>query len=116
MAIVQTINVYQFRDAFRDMQRHGNFSYEGMEILFNYLEEYSDSTGEPIELDVIALCCEYNESTVDEIIKDYQIDIDLSDIDQEDIESAKREAVEEYLQENTSVCGETADGFVYACF
>jgi hypothetical protein len=29
--------------------------------LFDYLEEYEDSTGEELELDVIAICCEFTE-------------------------------------------------------
>lgn len=121
MAIVQTVNsVYQFRDAFRACDRHGNFSYEGMQILFDYLENLSEDIGEPVELDVIALCCEYNESTIDEIISDYNIEVDLDSSidaqDQEEVEEIKREAVRDYLEYNTSVCGETTDGFVFAVF
>ncbi len=121
MAIVSTIDsVSQFRDAFREMGRQNNFSYEGMEILFNYLEEYSECTEEPIELDVIALCCDYSEDSVDDIISNYSIDVDLDSCldaqDQDEVEDIKREAVREYLNDNTIVCGETSDGFVYAVF
>ena len=56
----QTINEYQFRDAFMSI-RPDNFSYEGAKALYEYLESYEDDTGEEIELDVIALCCEYTE-------------------------------------------------------
>ena len=39
MAIVQSINnVYQFREAFRLAGRSDQFSYEGLEVLFDYLE------------------------------------------------------------------------------
>ena len=68
MAIVQTIDLYQFREAFRAYNRMDNFSYEGLEVLFDYLDNLSDDIGEPIELDVIALCCEYYESSIEEII------------------------------------------------
>ena len=57
----QIINQYQFRDAFHKMGRGEQFSYAGLSALFDYLEDYEDSTGEEIELDVIALCCEYAE-------------------------------------------------------
>jgi len=50
-----------FHDAFREMNRDNNFSFEGKDALFEYLEEYEDSTGEAVELDIIALCCEYTE-------------------------------------------------------
>ena len=37
----QTINLYQFRDAFQRMDRK-NFSYEGLEVLFDFFEEVED--------------------------------------------------------------------------
>jgi hypothetical protein len=43
------------------MGRGDQFSYEGLIALFDYLEMLEDDIGEPIELDVISLCCEYSE-------------------------------------------------------
>lgn len=57
----QTIGKGQFRDAFQNMNRGDNFGYDALGALFDYLEEYEDSTGEEIELDVISLCCEYTQ-------------------------------------------------------
>jgi hypothetical protein len=54
MAIVQTVNIYEFREAFRRMDRQDQFSYEGLEVLFDYLDNLSDDIGEPFEPDVIA--------------------------------------------------------------
>ena len=54
----QTINFSQFRDEFKAI-RPTNFDGEGLKLLFAYLEEYEESTGEEVELDVIALCCDY---------------------------------------------------------
>ena len=59
----QTVNFNDFRDAFRAFDRMENFSYEGMQALFDYLEQLEEDTGEEIELDVIALCCDYSEAT-----------------------------------------------------
>ena len=113
MAIVQNINnVYQFREAFRLAGRMDQFSYEGLEVLFDYLEEYSESTGEPVELDVVALCCEYYELSIQELIDNYNIDVSDADGDEDEIELI----VKEYLQESTSLCGEVMGGFVYAAF
>ena len=70
MAIVKTVNFYDFERAFVDAGRGDNFSYEGKQILFDYLENLSEEMGEPIELDVIALCCEYSEMTLTEVIKE----------------------------------------------
>ena len=112
MAIVQTVDLYEFREAFKRYNRQDQFSYEGLEILFDYLDNLSDDIGEPIELDVIALCCEYYESSIDELIDNYSIDVSDADGDEEEIKSI----VEDYLQYNTIVCGETAGGFIYAAF
>ncbi len=57
----QTVNFSEFCDRFRDMNRNENFTYDGKRALFDYLEEYEESTGEEVELDIIALCCEYTE-------------------------------------------------------
>ena len=58
--MIQTINEYQFADAFKSI-RPDNFSYEGLKALYDYLEQYEDDTGDQIELDVIAICCDYTE-------------------------------------------------------
>jgi len=59
--MIQTITKSEFTTAFHRMGRGNNFTYEGLSALYDYLEDYEDSTGEQIELDVIAFCCEYNE-------------------------------------------------------
>ena len=113
MAIVQSINnVYQFREAFRLAGRSDQFSYEGLEVLFDYLDELSEDTGEPIKLDVVALCCEYYESSIEELINNSSIDVSDTDGDEDEIELI----VKEYLQKSTSLCGEVMGGFVYAAF
>ena len=112
MAIVQSINnVYQFREAFRLAGRMDQFSYEGLEALFDYLEELSEDTGEPIELDVVALCCEYYESSIDEIVDNYNLDLSEYDDGNDALQY-----VRDWLNDNTSVCGEVEGGFVYAAF
>ena len=55
-----TVNENEFIDIFGDCNRSDNFSLAGRVALFNYLEELEEDMGE-IELDVIALCCEYTE-------------------------------------------------------
>lgn len=57
----QSINFYEFERAFVEHGRGNQFSYEGLKTLFHMLEEYEESTEEEIELDVIALCCEFTE-------------------------------------------------------
>ena len=67
-----TVSSYDFERAFIDCNRENSFSYAGKKALFDYLEEYEEETGEEIELDVIALCCEYTEyENVEEFIQAY---------------------------------------------
>ena len=56
----KTINFNELSRWF-EQNRPNNFSRVGLQGLFDYLEEYEESTGESIEFDPIALCCEYSE-------------------------------------------------------
>jgi hypothetical protein len=111
-----TVSKYDFERAFVDADRKENFSYEGLGLLFDYLEEYEDSTGEEVELDVIALCCDYAEETVSDIARNYSIDLSHLDAEDDDYEDQCIDAVRDYLENNTQLVGETATGFVYAVF
>ena len=108
-----TLTLSSFVQAFCATGRTEHFSYDGLEALFNYLEELEKDTGEEIELDVIAICCEYTESTVEEIASDYSIDLSEAEGDEDEIASI----VEGYLNENTMIVAKLDNGnFVYAQF
>ena len=57
----QTINFYDFRQAFQQHGRENQFSHEGLSTLFDMLEEYEQDIDKELELDVIALCCDFTE-------------------------------------------------------
>jgi len=65
----RTVNVYDFRQAFKDSGRNDNFTYEGLGALFEYFEGLEEDTGEEMELDVIGICCEFYEY---EDLKEFQ--------------------------------------------
>ena len=78
------------------------FSYEGKKALFEYLEEYEESTGEEIEFDPIALCCEYSEEkTALDHAENYG-GFDANEIEDED-DSDKEERALLFLQDHTQV-------------
>jgi hypothetical protein len=106
-----TVSRYDFERAFVDADRKENFSYEGLNALFDYLESYEEETGQEIELDVIALCCDYTEDTVKGIAEAYGLELP-----EDETEEEHRQAVFDYLTDHTSVVGDTADGFVYLSF
>jgi hypothetical protein len=67
------INQCDFIDTFQKSETYkNNFSYDGLVALFEYFEQYEESTGERIELDVVAICCEYSEySSAIKVMKEY---------------------------------------------
>ena len=98
--MIQTVTFDDFRNSFSD-QYKDNFTYEGKRALFDYLEELEDETGKQIELDPVALCCEYTEyEDLKELKKDYS-----------EIETM------EQLKDKTTVIevGETGR-FIIACY
>ena len=91
------INFTQFNDQFHKMGRGDNFSYEGLMLLFDYIEELNPD----YSLDVTALCCEYSENSPSDIARDYSIEGDILSV----------------LQDNTCVVGITSKGnIIYSNF
>lgn len=50
-----------FMDAFTKAGRGGNFTYEALKTMFSYFEEIEECTEQPMNLDVISICCDYTE-------------------------------------------------------
>tara|TARA_R110001599_G_scaffold180363_4_gene372990 strand:- start:820 stop:1119 length:300 start_codon:yes stop_codon:yes gene_type:complete len=95
------VNFYTFRNWF-NTNRPNDFSYNGLQALWDMLEEYEDSTGEEIEFDPIALCCEYDEyDNIEEFHKTYDKE------DYPDIES---------IQDNTMVWEFGTESFIIQSF
>ena len=80
--MIQTVSKYDFEDAFLKSDTYkDNFSYEGLVALFEYLEDYEESTGEQIEFDMVALACEYSEyKNLKEIKENYNDIKSLEDL------------------------------------
>jgi len=66
--MIDTVTQTEFVDRFVKIDRENNFSYWGRIALFEYFEQYEEDTGEQIEFDPIAICCEYTEyESLDEL-------------------------------------------------
>ena len=74
-------NASQFRDEFRQCGRADQFSYEALGLLFDYLEDIDPD----YDLDVIALCCEYSEDSVEQIADWYGLE--FSSVDEGDTDT-----------------------------
>lgn len=99
------VDLLTFRDYFNAI-RPNNFTYQGLEVLFDYLEEMEEYE-EQCELDVIALCCDFSEDTPETIAASYNIEIYGMD------ESEIISAVKEYLEDESAYVGETDTTIVY---
>jgi hypothetical protein len=105
-----TVYLNEFRDYFNQV-RPNNFSYEGLGILFEYLEQYEEDTGEELELDVIALCCDFSEEDFTDIAKNYDIELD-EEADEED----QMQTVADYLTDEGAYIGQTGTSIIYRVF
>lgn len=100
----QTINFNQFVDAFHRMDRADQFSRDGLRILFDYIEDLEDNTGEELELDVIGLCCDFSELYDAELADEYNIE--------EKGGETLRETVVAFLEDAGCYVGSTEDGMI----
>lgn len=105
--LIESVSFSGFCDAFVRYGRNDNFSYMGKWALFEYFEEFEEN----VELDIIAICCDYSENEWEYIAQYYDIDLSECESDEEKIE-----AVREYLSENTMLIGDFSGTFVYADF
>lgn len=93
----QTINEHEFVKAFDDYDRGNNFSVAGRKAMYNWFVEYEEACDTNVELDVIAICCEFTEyEGMKELKESYE---DIKDMDD--------------LRDNTQVIEiEGAEGFI----
>lgn len=81
--LVKSVSFSDFLKEFVEFGRENHFSYEGKKALYDYLNELSEDLGEPIELDVIGLCCDFTEyKDLKEFNDNYGYDIEsLEDLE-----------------------------------
>lgn len=92
----QTLSTGQVADALR-RDDNARWSYEAAHALAEYYEKLESETGEEIELDVVAIRCEWTEyATAREIAEAYDIPCDADEEDEED-------AVTDYVNERSQL-------------
>ena len=72
----ETVTKQRFIQVFNEMNRKNNFSYKGRESLYDFLIDCEEGLEEEIELDPIALCCEFTEYSDFAEFKNEHKDID----------------------------------------
>ena len=103
-----------FCNAFRDMGRDAQFTYDGKRALFDHLENYEAESGASLELDIIDLCCSFTEATYEEIAEMY--DLTYVDPEIENDSPSHPDYVRAHLEDHASIVGEVPGGFVFANF
>jgi hypothetical protein len=71
-----------------------NSAMPGLMPFLDHLEEYEESTGKEIELDVIALCCEYSE---------HKSALDAAAAYGYDVDDESEENAMQFFRDNTTV-------------
>lgn len=116
MAMIQTVNPSDLYHMACRMDRGDSFGYKGWARIGDYLEELS--TDDDIEIDIVGICCDYSMSEdVNDWWKEYGVysDIDSGEWEEMDDEE-KLEAIQDYLNENTSVVCCNEDCIIWAAF
>ncbi len=99
----QTLTKDMFRFQMNQV-RPDNFSYEGQGFLFDHFELFEEDMNEEIEFDPIAICCEYSEMSIHDVIDAFNLDVDYErNIDIQ---------VLDYLEKNTLLVGVTSESKV----
>ena len=104
-----TVSRYDFHRAFEEI-RPDNFSYQGLNAMFEYFEQYEEDCGVEIELDVIAICCDFAEYTLEELESEYSEYVD---------EDNRPEVIEDWveiLSDHTAVIPVDDDSLILQAF
>lgn len=108
--IYQTVTFSDFVDEFVAMNRASQFTYEGLELIYDWL----DNMGQDVELDVIAICCDYVEEYIDDYFETEFDDDCIAEVG-DDMEK-KKELIQEYIENHTFLIGFTEETVVFCEF
>lgn len=96
-----TLSLYDFRTEWARSTRKDSFSYDGLELLYDHLEE----TDPDYDLDIVELDSSWTEAGIDQILNDYDLDLNSK------IENALERALEA-LNDKTIALGITSEGTI----
>lgn len=78
--MIKYVSEYEFRSNER-LQR--NFTFHGLEALFNWFTEFEQEIGEELNFDPVSICCEFADyKNLEEIKGDYPEIRDLEDLEE----------------------------------
>lgn len=118
--IIQTVDESMFVSAFDEMNRSDNFSIAARRKLFEYFDNLSDETDQPFELDVIAICCDFSEYTLQLAIDELSHVIDQEELAECEDDEERLDYLVDVLQDHTTVIRvehyDSEDTLLVQCF
>jgi|DEB0MinimDraft_6_1074348.scaffolds.fasta_scaffold39662_2 hypothetical protein len=69
----KSINFYDFRNEFLNI-RPDNFSFEALQVLWQYFEDYESETNIEVVFDPIGICIDFTECTIFEALQNYNLE------------------------------------------
>ena len=116
--LIQRVNPSDLYHMACRMDSGQNFGYNGWQAIGEYLEGYSDAIGEPVEIDIIGICCDY--ASADSVEAWWENYGAWKDIDHEEwaeaSEDDKLKLMRDYLQDHTSVVCCEPDCIIWLAF
>ena len=107
MSIINEVSASDFIREFHEYDRDDNFTNSALKSLYEYMVNLSDDCGEDINLDVVALCCEFSEydnarTCISECGYSFEFETD-DDEDEEESDARRETEALEYLINETNV-------------
>lgn len=122
----QTLSTYEVANRLQ-ADENAAWTYNGALALAEYLEELEADMGEEMELDVVALRCEFSEyrsllewgeerfGDIKEIVEEFDLTVDMSGDEFEEDEDEVEERIREHIQERGKLI-EFDDGIIVSSF
>ena len=89
--LTYTLNTNDFITLFDEFDRSENFSRRARHVLFEYLDNLSDDIGD-IQVDIIAICCDWAEYSEDELLSEYGHMVEEEDTSAEELAELLQDA------------------------
>lgn len=100
MAITYSLDRSEFVKLFDEYDRSENFSIAARECLYDYYDDLSYDLSEDIQIDPIAICCDWCEYDADDLWSDYN---HILDSNAEKYSDETMEILVEKLEQETTV-------------
>ncbi|GHU79012.1 hypothetical protein AGMMS49992_30550 [Clostridia bacterium] len=107
-----TVDNYRFKKEFEDNGRDDKFTDDALDVLFDWYEEIDPD----MELDVVAVACEWTEYDAEELADEYSHLLDEDEDEEYESQEDRMEAIVEALEDETTVIKVDIDSYLVMAF